>query len=422
MTLPPLTIQSINKAILIIASIFIIEFSIILSGFWMLGDFNKIRFGVWPMSEWLINYQGGFVRRGIFGEILFQMNIGKPLIPILNQLTYYFFVMYCAIFLLIYWLAKIKNLRILIVALLIPGGIFQMSISASFFTRKEILFLILFGLLCLIYLRIKNLSREKRQAWIIIFSILASVGGIALTLTHEAFLMMSFPYCLGLFYILKRENKDVSIAKFGFNFFLISIPLIFIICVTEHGDISIAENIWNSLTLADRLNISPNAPFTLYGAIGGIGWSKLQNLSTLYGVIVTGGWIYWIFFGCGNLLVIKYMMTQSIPQKRTSNDERYLRITKVIFLSTLLMFMIGSDWGRWIASTGNHLILLSFTLIGSMNASQIKNLNIITTSKNSSWFFPVILMYELIFKMPECCVEYPYLFIEYKNIFEAFTH
>ncbi len=26
----------------------------------------------WPLTELLINYQGGFVRRGIFGEIVFQ--------------------------------------------------------------------------------------------------------------------------------------------------------------------------------------------------------------------------------------------------------------------------------------------------------------------------------------------------------------
>ena len=35
----------------------------------------------WTTSEWLINYQGGFVRRGFAGEILYQMNnlINVPL-------------------------------------------------------------------------------------------------------------------------------------------------------------------------------------------------------------------------------------------------------------------------------------------------------------------------------------------------------
>ena len=28
----------------------------------------------WTTSEWLINYQGGFIRRGLIGEILIQIN------------------------------------------------------------------------------------------------------------------------------------------------------------------------------------------------------------------------------------------------------------------------------------------------------------------------------------------------------------
>ena len=28
----------------------------------------------WTTSEWLINYQGGFVRRGLIGELLYQIH------------------------------------------------------------------------------------------------------------------------------------------------------------------------------------------------------------------------------------------------------------------------------------------------------------------------------------------------------------
>ena len=33
---------------------------------------NKVE---WTISEWLINYQGGFTRRGFIGEIIFQFSI-----------------------------------------------------------------------------------------------------------------------------------------------------------------------------------------------------------------------------------------------------------------------------------------------------------------------------------------------------------
>ena len=28
----------------------------------------------WTFNEWLINYQGGFVRRGLLGELIFNLN------------------------------------------------------------------------------------------------------------------------------------------------------------------------------------------------------------------------------------------------------------------------------------------------------------------------------------------------------------
>jgi hypothetical protein len=423
-----------NKALLAIASIIILEFSLILAWFWMTGNYDQIRFGVWPMSEWLINYQGGFVRRGLLGEVLFQLSPGQPLIPLLNHLTFYLYAIYCLIFLLIYWLAKIRNSLVLIVALLIPGGIFQMAISASFFTRKEILFLILFGLLCLLYLRICSLDIRRRRIWIGAFTLLAIVGGICLTLTHEAFLFMGFPYVLTLFWVLKTENQQSAIARIAFKVIVIAIPSVFLLCTLEHGNVLISQQIWDSLTLSDRLVISPHAPYTVYGAIGGIGWGKIQNLSTLYGVFATGGWFYWLLFGLGNYLVLGFILrnlTQLEPNdavmtKCTSNS-RFITLLSIPFIASLAMFAIGSDWGRWIASAGNHLILLAFTLSTSLYALTKNNRNIHVWPQSffkarflgGGIFLSGILIYELVFKMPECCVEFPYIFIQYLDFVRA---
>ena len=52
----------------------------------------------WTISEWLINYQGGFTRRGLLGELIFQFSkiIGitiREAILIFQIITYivYFF-------------------------------------------------------------------------------------------------------------------------------------------------------------------------------------------------------------------------------------------------------------------------------------------------------------------------------------------
>ena len=33
-----------------------------------------LEYSAWQYSDWLINYQGGFVRRGLIGEFLFQLH------------------------------------------------------------------------------------------------------------------------------------------------------------------------------------------------------------------------------------------------------------------------------------------------------------------------------------------------------------
>ena len=52
----------------------------------------------WTTSEWMINYQGGFVRRGLMGEILFNLHKISN-IPI-RYLVFYLEIFILVIFLL----------------------------------------------------------------------------------------------------------------------------------------------------------------------------------------------------------------------------------------------------------------------------------------------------------------------------------
>jgi hypothetical protein len=313
--------------------------------------------------------------------------------------------------------------------LLIPGGIFHMAISSSFYTRKEILFLILFGLLCLIYLQIGKVHFSKQRPWIIVFVSLAIIGGALITLCHEAFIFMSFPYVASLFWILKKEHPQQTWIRWGFFAFIGIMPIIFIVCTIMHGSILISENIWDSLLLQDRMVISPNAPYTVYGAIGGIGWDKLQNLSTLYGVLVSGGWLIWICFALAQYGVLGYIFARSSSAQTRDIKNQNLTLISIPFILSLSMFFIGSDWGRWIASSGNHLLLFIFVL-----CSQNKIPNLIRHTIHAwpkEWInypnimrarivFFVVIAYELTYKLPECCVQYPYFFVQYSLFAKLF--
>ena len=70
----------------------------------------------WTTSEWLINYQGGFVRRGFIGEIIYKIHEFSDLN--LRYLVFYFEIFLLAIFfILIYNFFKKTYLNELLIFL-----------------------------------------------------------------------------------------------------------------------------------------------------------------------------------------------------------------------------------------------------------------------------------------------------------------
>ena len=66
---------------------FLLFFIVFLSTFSLLKVFNNaVNLDTYEYGEWLINYQSGFIRRGLSGEIIFQLS--KMFISNL-QLTYF---------------------------------------------------------------------------------------------------------------------------------------------------------------------------------------------------------------------------------------------------------------------------------------------------------------------------------------------
>ena len=95
------------------------------------------------LSEWLINYQGGFTRRGIAGEILFQLsNIFRVPANFLWQIVTVGSYLY-----LVFWfLAKAKDKFCL--ELVISPILIGMPIFTGFVWKKDVFQILLF-LLCL---------------------------------------------------------------------------------------------------------------------------------------------------------------------------------------------------------------------------------------------------------------------------------
>lgn len=398
--------------------ILLLEIPLILAWVWMTGDFREPRFNIWPVTEWLINYQGGFVRRGLVGELLLRgANPSIGILPSLYRLVLFSYIAYVVIFFAVYFAAKIKNYRVLIIALLIQGGIYHMGISADFYTRKENFFLILFGLLCLLYIRASTQVGNHKVCSLMAFVMLALIFGPAMILIHEAYFFMSMPLTSLLFWIACKENPKRYFLRVGLFSYIVTCTVLFIICSVNHGDVVLAQTIWDSIPWVDRLKLSPAAPYSRFAAISSIGWGLGQHLSTLYGVFITGGVYMWVFFILGNGLSLSYLITQIYQDASSIATKRVFGILLIGLLVSSGMFFFAADWGRWIAFLSNQIILLMFALNCSFFSKSPEKSKFflylidLCININFNRFFWGLVVFGLLFQMPECCIQYPHIVV-----------
>ena len=151
---------------------FLLIFFIILSIASIMRLFdNAIQLDSWQYGEWLINYNNGFVRRGLIGEIillissLFNNNL---------QITFVFFTSLIVLFYyyLNYQLLKKVELNFINYFIIFSPLFYFFFIVVSKVGIKKEIILYTFFLLYLINLSSKNFSIEKNWKFILLFPIL----------------------------------------------------------------------------------------------------------------------------------------------------------------------------------------------------------------------------------------------------------
>jgi hypothetical protein len=403
---------------------FILEAPLLIAYLWMMGNSSQARFNPRQMSEWLINYEGGFVRRGLVGELILKLGSVFPIPNSIYAIVFWAFAAYVALFILIYLKARVRDWSALAVAILLQGGTYHMGSGDIFYIRKEGIFLVFFAILCLIYLKIQVSALERRPAWIGLLVILLLLISPLMMLMHEAYLFMGFPAAFLLLWIVRKENPDLAYLKKVLPLFAIEVTGLFIVCSMFHGNALQSQAIWDSLPFQDRLFLSPTAPYTPLGPIDSVAWSLSQHLATIYGIFSTGGVFLWIFFISGNGLALLYVLARVENTQATASVTQLTRLALIGLLSSCAMFFIASDWGRWLAYASNQTVLLIFALRQSRLAQTAENKKVFISigqflrSLNRSWILIALLAYGLLFQMQECCVDYQHNLFPYDGYYQ----
>ncbi|WP_143544378.1 hypothetical protein [Salinimicrobium sediminis] len=283
----------------------------------------------------MINYQGGFVRRGLLGEIILKLNSCCGLDPYSAIIT---LSLISFILLIGFFVIKLKKGGYTLFFL--PFVIFLGNpIIHDFWVRKDILLVLIFILI------IHLITRRTRPN--LIFVNLSLVVGI---LIHESIAFFGFPIIFLLLYS-KKKSFWTSVL------FLFPSLLVFFLVLYYKGSFYISQKIWDSWKAisfphesAEKLNIP--------AAIDGLSWSLKQGLLFSYhtlrnfqdGIYAPIGWIV--------IIVVIYFILSNTDKLNIKllGYQGYNVFSKTIisnllllqFISVVPLFILGWDYGRWI--------------------------------------------------------------------------
>ena len=310
--------------------------------FWQIGQqfISALSWGhdSFQMTECLINYSGGFVRRGLAGSVV--MTLSKWVGIQANQLMVIAgFLFY---FLLLAWLL-IKATRVFPAVLILSCIIMGFPAYQDCIVRKDCLGLLLF-IACL---KVDGSQLPRIGAFFVI-NLLAS----AAILIHEGFAFYALP-ALVLFgpadsasfspMVLLRRGLALlpSIGCFGLTTFF-------------HGTPQIANAVNKSWLPLWKI-IDPGKSGLEYpsGAIQALGWTSQEGMSPGLNLLTSGIYqptIWAALFAISFVIIVLFTNRDAnhdaLPEMKEKIRIAALLIMQFIFISPL--FVLGHDYGRWL--------------------------------------------------------------------------
>lgn len=307
---------------------FYLIFLLIIGSFYLFQKYNNPV--EYTISEWLINYQGGFTRRGLIGEIIHQLEkivflSHRELILLFQITTYYLY-----FFLLFKLFKELKIDFILLLAIFSPLFLSYQFSEIEVLARKEI-FAYTFIVITSLLFSSNNIPKYNY----ILFSIMLFL----LVLIWEGIIFF-FQYFL---FILFAKNGFIISKKRIFNIFLILMPSIITVYLVTFFKLSPSQ-----ITLmCNSFNED------CYNAINFLHWPLRSAISEVRtGFKLSYLLRYTLIFLIGFFPLFLLIKRSKILSKKNIFGKHAILIFFIIMtVLTLPIFYIAKDWARWINIT-----------------------------------------------------------------------
>ena len=299
----------------------------------------------WGITEFLINYQGGFVRRGLLGEALLSIYNTTGISP------YPIIISTCISAYIVLIIFFVKSIIKQGYPLFFLPFIFFLGnpIINDFWVRKDIILVLLF--IAVIYF-----SNKKNPSSLIIYNLFLILG----ILIHES---IGF-FCVPILCLLLSANNDgfngtsSYFKSFSASIYKLSPSILVFLCVLYFkGSKLVADQIWNSWKTI-KFPLNGDSPSQAPAAIDGISWTLKQGLYYTYdtltrfdfGIYAPLAWlliIIAIYYVLTNISALSFKIFNYSPNKNFDK----LNVSAVLIfqlLSIMPLFLLGWDYGRWV--------------------------------------------------------------------------
>lgn len=356
-------------------------------------------YGWWSYSagEWLINYGGGFVRRGA-GQVFLEM----PGVPGFVALELWLIAQWTVIaVLLAVLIGRVMTRTGAVWALaswVLPSwlivGTLQMLwrpfgvTDLQFAMRKEQYYLMV--------LLIAVIWWQRRVSWMSLVTIAAllAVG----VLFHEGF---APPVTVALLAVGWWATAGTAAPRrIGQAAVLAAPAMMAALAVLLHpGSAGTREQVWAAVDPGTRdwyLNgdqppLTEGIPGAMYylGTTARDGWEQVQSI-----FIDSWTWPWWVL---NALVVLAAVSTVVLYSDRAAGSVRRLLVPMGLILVSLVpLFAIAIDWGRWVALLANLTLVVG--LAGVLLARQPRA---VRATRGSVWLFAVVLVVAALYGLPE---------------------
>ena len=284
----------------------------------------------WTPGDWLVNYEGGFVRRGLPGELILEVAHGLHLSPVLlGSVVPLLF--YSCLYLVVWKLYQRSSGDLWTFAALVsPATLAFPVLDPTGAFRKELILLLALGALLLWLAR-----GPIRDAPLILF--LTLVGSVSI-LSHEG-LLPYLVYLVGALWIGVGDlRRVVRIAALP----LVATAGTLLLVMRHRGTVADEQTICRSLGSAPAIVCSGSIAYLANGT------------DVARADVVRNMHAYHYLFYYPLLSLLALLPLAAMAYKLARNPTLRPRVAIVVgtagvaLLASLPLFYLAMDWGRWI--------------------------------------------------------------------------